>query len=62
MNTVKIHFTDGKSVEITTTDAAQIARVLNVDPNGTTQINNSDGTVLIINRNQMTHAQFFEAK
>ena len=60
MSIVRIHFTDGKSVEITTTDAPHIARVLNVDPNGTTQINNSDGTALIVNRSQITHVQIME--
>ena len=57
MSIVRIHFTDGKTVEITTTDADKIAGVLNVEPNGTTQINHSDGTALIVNRNQITHVQ-----
>ena len=57
MSIVRIHFTSGKPAEITTTDAAKIIGVLNVEPNGTTCINNSNGTALIINRINMTHVE-----
>lgn len=55
MATVKIHFTTGNPVEFTTDDAELIAGTFNVNPNGTTRINHSDGTSIIVNREQVTY-------
>lgn len=56
MANIQIHFTDGKNVQFGSDDPEMIASVLNVNPHGTTRINNSDGTTVIVNREQMTHA------